>query len=211
VWFQAANDIWVGCGIKCSARAIGVRDYVSRPKLLRIYQLIPDLQCNTIADRKTGRESQRKSQVIVNRADFFPFLPCLSTIRIAKTQRLFSKGFGRVTVYEVTALLKAQNILDDFKFARLWVESRMRLRPRGDMLLRNELREKGIAGSVIEKVLSEKEGKEETSARELAAERFKTLEKLPKEKARKRLFDFLARRGFKFDTIKDIINEIYRD
>lgn len=120
-------------------------------------------------------------------------------------ERLFKKGFGRACTQNVIALLKERDIIDDFKFAKLWIESRMRMNPKGEMLLRKELREKGIKSSVIEKALSEKEGKEDFLAMALAKKRLETLKKLPKEKARKRLFDFLARRGFDFDIIEETV------
>ncbi len=123
--------------------------------------------------------------------------------------RLFRKGFGSATVHDVISLLKEKNIIDDFKFARLWVESRMRTNPKGDMLLRKELRMKGISASIIEKVLSEKESGEGSLARTLAGQRLESLKKLPKEKARKKLFDFLARRGFDFDVIEDTVKETF--
>lgn len=122
--------------------------------------------------------------------------------------RLFKKGFDSATIHSVIASLKEKNIIDDFKFAKLWVESRMHINPKGDMLLQKELREKGIAFSIIEKVLSEKKEKEDSVAKTLARERLERLKKLPKEKVKKKIFDFLARRGFDFDIIEEVIREI---
>lgn len=122
--------------------------------------------------------------------------------------RLFRKGFDRTTIQDVISLLKEKDVIDDFKFAKIWIESRMHTRPEGDMLLRKELREKGVSGSIIEKALSEKKGKEDSIAREVAGKRIETLKKLPKEKAKKKLFDLLVRRGFKFDIIEEIVKEV---
>ena len=119
--------------------------------------------------------------------------------------RLFRKGFDRTTVYSVIPLLKEKNVIDDFRFAKLWIESRMRVSPKGEVLLRKELRDKGVPDGIIEEVLAEKEKDENTLARTLVADKMKTLKSLPKEKARKKIFDFLARRGFDFDVIEDVI------
>jgi regulatory protein len=121
--------------------------------------------------------------------------------------RLFKKGYGSAAVYEVTRLLKEKNIVDDSKFARLWIESRMRTNPRGDMALRKELRMKGVDGAIIDKVLSEKEGNEESIAMALAKQKVESLKNLPEDKAKKKMFDFLARKGFKFEVIEDVIKE----
>jgi len=121
--------------------------------------------------------------------------------------RLFRKGFGSATVYEVISLLKEKNIIDDSKFARAWVESRMRTNPKGDMLLRKELRDKGVSAPIIEKALSEKETEEGPLVLALARRKAESLKKLPEAKARKKLFDFLARKGFNFEIIEDIVKE----
>ena len=121
--------------------------------------------------------------------------------------RLHRKGFGQTTVNDIIPLLKEKNVIDDYRFAKLWIESRMRRIPKGGILLRRELREKGVSLSVIDKALSEEEIDEASLARDLAEKKFKTLKGLPKEKVKKKLFDFLARRGINFDTINDIITE----
>lgn len=121
--------------------------------------------------------------------------------------RLFRKGFGGAIACKVISILKEKNIIDDLKFARLWIESRMRQRPKGDMLIRRELRQKGVSDPIIEKALSEKEGNEGDTCRHLARKKMETLGKLPREKARKKLFDFLMRRGFDFGVIEEVIRE----
>lgn len=122
--------------------------------------------------------------------------------------RLFQKGFDRATVSSVITFFQEKNIIDDFKFAKLWIDSRMRRSPKGEMLLRKELREKGIARSLIDKALSEGNLDEASAVVGLAEKKLKTLGKLPKEKARKRLFAFLARRGFRFEIIEGSIREL---
>ena len=48
-------------------------------------------------------------------------------------------------------------MLDDEAFARAWVESRDRARPRGERALRSELRRKGVADSIVADVLGERD------------------------------------------------------
>jgi len=122
--------------------------------------------------------------------------------------RLSGKGFNRVTVASVISILREKKIIDDFKFAKFWVQSRMHTRPEGDLLLKKELKSKGISMAIIEKVLSEKEEKEIFVVKSLAKQYLKKVKKLPKEKSKKKMFDFLARRGFDFDVIKEAIEKI---
>ncbi|NQU95277.1 MAG: regulatory protein RecX [Candidatus Omnitrophica bacterium] len=121
--------------------------------------------------------------------------------------RLFKKGFGQAVVCEVISSLKDKKIIDDLKFSRLWIESRMRTSPKGDMLLRKELAGKGVAPLTIDKALSEKSGNEGVVVATLAQKKIKSLEKLPKPEAKRKLFSFLARRGFSFGVIEEVIRE----
>jgi len=124
--------------------------------------------------------------------------------------RLKLKGYDESIVEEIVALLKKTGDIDDLKFAKLWVESRMHLNPAGDIVLRQELKEKGVADSIIEATLEEKAKSydEYEVAFSMARERFERLKKLDRRKAMKRLYDFLSRRGFKYDTVSRIIDEL---
>ena len=121
--------------------------------------------------------------------------------------RLKEKGFGHDAIQEAVSLLKKSNIIDDVKFAHLFVESRMRTNPKGKTFLKMELMQKGVEASIIEKVLSEESKDEDSLVRELARKKMETLKKEPKEKIRRKLFSYLAGRGFDFDIINEIIRE----
>ena len=124
--------------------------------------------------------------------------------------RLKLKGYGAPVVEAVVESLKRCGQLDDEKFARLWVESRMRSNPMGDIVLRRELKEKGVSDSIIEATLTDKAANydEYKVAFSMAEERFRQLAKVDRRKALKRLYDFLLRRGFAYDIVKRIIDGI---
>ncbi|MCK4463979.1 MAG: regulatory protein RecX [Candidatus Omnitrophica bacterium] len=124
--------------------------------------------------------------------------------------RLKKKGFSESTSKETVSLFKKNGLLDDLKFARGWVDARLKSNPKGDIVLRYELTTKGISGKIIDKVLSENPECEEAIAKRLAGDRIKALRGLPKLKAKKRLHDYLARRGFKRDIIEKIIAESWK-
>ena len=121
--------------------------------------------------------------------------------------KLREKGFGHDVIQEAVSLLKESKIIDDAKFAELFVESRMRTNPKGKTLLKKELIQKGIEASIIEKVLGEESKDEDSLVRELARKKMETLKKEPKEKIRRKLFSYLAQRGFDFEIINEIIRE----
>jgi regulatory protein len=78
---------------------------------------------------------------------------------VAETQRrLRQLGYPHALVDEVIDRLVELDYLDDEAFARAWVESRDRARPRGETALRRELALKGIDRELIDAVLVERAG-----------------------------------------------------
>ncbi len=71
-------------------------------------------------------------------------------------RRLRHLGYPVHLIDVVIDRLLAFGYLDDASFARAWVESRDRARPRGESALRRELMLKGIDREVISEVLSER-------------------------------------------------------
>ena len=67
------------------------------------------------------------------------------------------------------AQLVALNYLDDESFARAWVESRDRARPRGELALRRELAQKGVGREIVERVLEERQESNGEGEMDLAA------------------------------------------
>lgn len=102
--------------------------------------------------------------------------------------------------------LKQLDLLDDVAFAKWWVEQRVEFRPRGIKALYSELMKKGVDKEDIENALSDVDIDEQKMAKELFDknsykwERYKGMEK------KKKVSDYLARRGFKWDVIKTVIN-----
>jgi regulatory protein len=72
-------------------------------------------------------------------------------------RRLCDAGYRDDLVKVTLARLTELGYLDDAAFARAWVESRDRTRPRGARALRDELRRKGIAAADAEAALAARE------------------------------------------------------
>ena len=123
--------------------------------------------------------------------------------------KLDSKGFDKSIFEKTITLFRENGLIDDDKFAQAWVESRLRTMPKGDIALRQELKEKGISKEIIEKVLFGKKESEEVVAGRLAEERIRRMAGLPKLKVKKRLYDYLMRRGFKYEIIEDVVRKMF--
>lgn len=128
-------------------------------------------------------------------------------------RRLVRKDFPGRLVREVADELEERGYLDDRAFARAWIVDRLRLRPRGRLALKAELRRKGVDGSVIDQALDQAFASQEVSERKIALELARTwvrrqsgplVEALlsrewsdASEKARRRYQGFMARRGIR--------------
>ncbi len=113
------------------------------------------------------------------------------------------------TIREVIEKLQRNGMLDDKKFARLWVENRSDFRPRGAFALRRELQQKGIRSSLIEEALA---GIDEDALAYLAGQ--KKAAKLRSDDYqdfRKKMFGFLSRRGFDYGTIAGVTQKIWEE
>jgi regulatory protein len=96
-------------------------------------------------------------------------------------------------------------MLDDASFARTWVESRDRGRPRGERALRRELELKGVDRERAAGILDERResgaadgpGPDTDAARRVVARHARALERVVDPRARRqRAYALLARNGF---------------
>lgn len=99
------------------------------------------------------------------------------------------------------------DLIDDRDFACWWIEQRITFRPKGKKALFFELRQKGLGKDLIEEILNEKID-EMVLIKPLAWKRWLSLKRLPKEVAQQKLIGFLSRRGFSWETIKKVLDEI---
>ena len=122
---------------------------------------------------------------------------------VAETRRrLRHLGYPHPLVDQVLDRLIEMEYLDDEAFARVWVESRDRARPRGETALRRELALKGVAGQVANAILAERsqngdESADADGARRLLERRRAALER-EEDPARRRqkAYRLLAANGF---------------
>ena len=126
-------------------------------------------------------------------------------------QRLKQKGHRGFTIAQAIDELKEKNFLDDKVFARLWIGDRMSLKPSGKNLIVRELKSKGVDDESINAAFNEYEGvfDEYEIARPLARKKLEQMKGVGEERAKKKLLDFLSRRGFSYNTIWKIIKENY--
>jgi len=125
-------------------------------------------------------------------------------------ERLARKGFSPGSADEVLAGLKRLGLVDDERFARLWVRSRLSGRPRAGFLLGLELARKGVSRNIIEATLAEllPPERERALAAELARRQAGRYRGDDPETARRKLWAYLGRRGFRAEQAEEAIKDI---
>ena len=128
-------------------------------------------------------------------------------------KRLLRKDFPAARVDICLTRLQERGLLDDADVAAAFVRDRVRLRPKGSNHLAQELRGKGVGGDlateVVERVLRDEGVSDNDLARRVAdgwvgrqpaslLDALASCERTPeRDKARRRLHGYLARRGFR--------------
>jgi regulatory protein len=105
--------------------------------------------------------------------------------------------------------LQQAGLVDDRGFAEAWVENRSAFRPRAARMLRFELRQKGVPGSAIEAALEGYD--EEGAATEAARKASRRFSHLSEADYRRRMSQYLARRGFDHATISPVVERMWRE
>jgi regulatory protein len=101
------------------------------------------------------------------------------------------------------ARLTTMGYLDDEAFARYWVQNRGEFKPLSQRALRQELRQKGVADTVIAAVLAEQD--EFSLAYKAASGQARKLRNRTQREFKTKLGAFLQRRGFMYSTIQDVV------
>ena len=117
---------------------------------------------------------------------------------VAEIRRhLMKKEISPQLIDSTLEKLMKEKLLNDMDFARMFVESRERHKPRSRFALACELRQKGINEEIIEKRVACVD--ENTSAWNAVQPKIRTWQHLAPEPFKKKLFNFLRYRGFGYE------------
>ena len=126
-------------------------------------------------------------------------------------RRLLEKGFSEVVVEATLEKLIEKRWLDDFDFARQWIENRNTFRPRSNRLLAYELRLKGVADDKITQALEDFAGDEYSMAYNAGIKKAEHCRQEAKPDFFKKVGGFLSRRGFRFEIVKSTVDRLWKD
>lgn len=124
-------------------------------------------------------------------------------------QRLRRGGFDSADIEAALIKLKEKGMIDDLAFARSWLNDRSSFKPRSQRLIKLELKQKGIATDIIEQVTGAMSDFE--SACQAAMAKARTLSHSDYDSFRRRLGEFLKRRGFDYRDINRAVEHTWQE
>jgi regulatory protein len=161
----------------------------------------------TFSERRERRAEVEDPAVVLEAAARFLEARPRSIAEIRR--RLSTAGYRQELVDAAIGRLVDLGLVDDAEFARTWVASRDRARPRGEIALRRELQLKGVDRSIVDAVLAERGRSGDSAAsdadldgaRRLLVRHARALAREPDTRRRRqRAYALLARHGFAPDV-----------
>jgi len=141
----------------------------------------------------------------------YRFLAARSRSEQELRRRLQEYRYPEILIEKVIDRCRELGYIDDRKFAIDYARNRLNTRPVGRQLLYAELQRRGVNAAYIEEALAAAytEYDEVELARKLAHNRWHTQKnKSSKERIRQRVAQFLRSRGFEWDIIQNVIEEL---
>ena len=171
----------------------------------------------SFAERRERRAAVEDPQIVLEAAGRFLEARPRSIAEVRR--RLGGAGYRVELVEGAIAKLLEFGVLDDDAFARTWVESRDRTRPRGERAIRQELGLKGIDRATIDLVLGERReavaglpsddgetmSPDRSAAERLLARHARSLARVADHgQRRQRAYALLARNGFDPEVCREV-------
>lgn len=121
--------------------------------------------------------------------------------------KLKSKEYSENSIEKVLEKLERLNIVDDKRFAEMFVRDRMKLKPKGKRVLSLELAQKGIDKDIIEEVLDEMLGgdNELELAKRVLEKANKKYSGLEEREQKDKIIKYLLSKGFSWDIINVVL------
>jgi regulatory protein len=115
------------------------------------------------------------------------------------------KVSGAGLIAKVIGRMEELGYVGDEKFAAWWVDQRTAFKPKGNRFIKMELRAKGVPEAIIVSVLASRGSQSLLeAAKQAVAKKLPLWAKLPILERKKKIYEYLARRGFDTSTISKL-------
>ena len=177
--------------------------------LVMKYNLTKDKQ---IANTKLERIISENRIIIVKKAayNYANYKP--RTIAQVKL-RLKQKDFTSIEINTALDFLEEFNLVDDRKYAEMFLEEIIKKKPSGKAVIIAELRKKGIDNDIATETISRLFSDDELPdmAYQAAEKKMRMLRHKPLEKQKSSMIVFLQRKGFDWDTINQTLPRFFKE
>ena len=127
-------------------------------------------------------------------------------------KKLEGKGYSAETIDRAIGDLEIQGILDDTVYAKDLVARLTLGKCAGRHKIAFELKRHGISKKISDKMLGALSSEDETErALEQARLKWTGWSRLDPQKRKKRLYDFLMRKGYDFQIVQDILQKLSKE
>ena len=123
--------------------------------------------------------------------------------------RLARYGYDKSLIHTVITKLKRNGFIDDAAFARYWRYNRENFKPRSRRLIELELKQKGIDVEIIAEATADIN--DESAAYKAAFKKTRSFSGLDYISFKRRMGNFLRRRGFDYEIINRTIDRVWQE
>jgi regulatory protein len=103
--------------------------------------------------------------------------------------------------------LKELNYINDKEFAKDYIQTRLIINPKGENLLKLELRLKGIDRQIIDNAITNAKIDETKVALDVIERKKNSIKRVEGQKRKEKILRLLSSRGFKLETIYKILEK----
>ncbi len=120
------------------------------------------------------------------------------------------KGYSGGFIDEILDEFEQKEYINDRKFAKKYAADKFEFNDWGPYKIRTQLFKKGISKPIAERVISNTFGNQaiKESMKALITKRKRRYQREPKEKRRKKVFDYLMRKGYDSENILKHLDEL---
>ena len=119
-------------------------------------------------------------------------------------EHIQKKCFDDDIVEKIIEILLEKKYLDDNNYAKLFIESRVRNKPKSKFAFRYELKKKGVCSLIIDNVLEPYDN--QTLAIKSVKPKIRLWQNFDDKKFKKKMMNYLRYRGFNYDICLSTLN-----
>lgn len=115
-----------------------------------------------------------------------------------------------LTSEKIINSLKNNKFLNDEEFAKWFKQQRTLIKPKATTVIKMELKQKGITEEIISEIFKDETESDLEKAKKLAEKRItRYLGLHDKRKVYEKMGRYLASKGFNYDVIKEVIDQVF--